>query len=695
MKLNKYIKPPNLVAEKGEYVQDAEGKVMKVSPNMPTHDDTTLVGVNSDKKVNKGKGGIELENIVKVVSDTQSNRRQKDSTYTHVDDSIKFDRQEAIDFIKERFNLNSSIKQSLSPAKVIDKVLEAKEKFVKKFDLSANVPQNKFAENSLIANKAQMATLPSLEDVFETVFNAQEAKKAPVEGQENGLSSSDNRQTGGTAKSDNTKYASPLKAKFLLQQPRDLEQAKNVMNPKAEQQFRDKYGISSNQYRREYEPGYAAAQEKAGRLNPYSFKDNSTNASDYVAPNNQFMFGNLSGNSQANMTNQTNDFIAGELMGAFSISKARNPFSKYNVKPFNGLIKGKKPVGDNLVDVYDNFEEDLSTLINEKTARFPMSLVELNRIKAKHKSDFKNIVGNQYDDKDLGLFSKLREIESLETKNTLGSVTLADKIDRFVKKHNIKKDFTKKEELLIDSYTRGYDHKINKREHSSSLPTGHAFYEKEIIPEFEQSILKNKFQSPEPLYRGIRDYKMKKVYRNGDLLPLNSTEFSKLKLGDEWEPESFLSTTTNPNNTTIFGDLNFEIGAPKGQSFLFPNATNIKNFENESEIILPKNLRFKVESLEPKARHSIVNPYMAIPAAGLTTAAINQKQTGGGKTKLKSEPYMKGSRPALGTTSGKSIEVLDGRTISMDTIYDTDSVTVKGNEGKTFYSSKLNKYLKK
>ena len=69
------------------------------------------------------------------------------------------------------------------------------------------------------------------------------------------------------------------------------------------------------------------------------------------------------------------------------------------------------------------------------------------------------------------------------------------------------------------------------------------------------------------------------------------------------------------------------------------------------------------------------------------------KQTGG-KTKLTNYPYMKGSRPALSTSNGKSIEVLDGRTISMDNIYDADSVIVKGNEGKTFYKSKLKKYVK-
>jgi hypothetical protein len=69
-------------------------------------------------------------------------------------------------------------------------------------------------------------------------------------------------------------------------------------------------------------------------------------------------------------------------------------------------------------------------------------------------------------------------------------------------------------------------------------------------------------------------------------------------------------------------------------------------------------------------------------------------QTGPQKTKLTNYPYMKGSRPALSTSNGKSIEVLDGRTISMDNIYDADSVIVKGNEGKTFYKSKLKKYIK-
>jgi hypothetical protein len=66
----------------------------------------------------------------------------------------------------------------------------------------------------------------------------------------------------------------------------------------------------------------------------------------------------------------------------------------------------------------------------------------------------------------------------------------------------------------------------------------------------------------------------------------------------------------------------------------------------------------------------------------------------GGKTKLSSYPYMKGSRPALSTSNGKSIEVLDGRTISMDEIYDKDSVVVNGNSAKTFYKSKLKKYIK-
>lgn len=177
MLLDKYKKVPNLIVEKGEYVKDKDGRVTKVSPKMPSHDDTTLVGIKGDKKVKKGKGGIELENITQVISGTQENRRQKDSTYSDVDESIKFDKEEARIFLREKFKLQGKIKSSMSPAKVLDKSLEARDAYANRFKNLKQKPHDKFAENSLLANKAQLAALPSLEDMFDTVFAEQEKKK--------------------------------------------------------------------------------------------------------------------------------------------------------------------------------------------------------------------------------------------------------------------------------------------------------------------------------------------------------------------------------------------------------------------------------------------------------------------------------------------------------------------------------------
>jgi LysM repeat protein len=98
--------------------------------------------------------------------------------------------------------------------------------------------------------------------------------------------------------------------------------------------------------------------------------------------------------------------------------------------------------------------------------------------------------------------------------------------------------------------------------------------------------------------------------------------------------------------------------------------------------------------LQEKDTNPKKNKYVQNVLTYADTKQNNIWQTGPQKTKLTNYPYMKGSRPALSTSNGKSIEVLDGRTISMDNIYDADSVIVKGNEGKTFYKSKLKKYIK-
>lgn len=442
MSLSKYIKSPTLIVEKGEYVKDTDNNVFKVSPNMPTHDDNTLVGITKDKKVSKGKGGIELENIVEVVSATQENRRQKDSTYSIVDESIKFNKDEAKAFIKQKFLLNPNIKGSSSPAKLIDLTLDAKKKFVSKFKNKIVKPGDKFNEQSILANKAQLAALPELNDIFDAVFAEQESKKIPIE------------------------------------------------------QSNAQVGISKEQL----------ARNKA-------FKT--------IRPSDETDIKNYTRWLTNTPREEWDDVVSEE---AWSVYTNQNKPLKYLRESNNSNPTWEKEhKGKKMYRLHDAFEEDLKYTYFDKLKVGEQRLVNEEELKSR---DFKpvNLLGSNDEDSDNIMKSRAR---------------------------------------VLRQYT------INKK----------------------------------------KDEKGKEYLEYRDIYDL-------------------------PN---IFQD------------------------------------RIK----------------------GIPFGIMGRVYQQGGKTKLKPYPYMKGSRPALGTTSGKSIESLDGRSISMDQIYDSDSVKVDGTKGTTFYKSKLKKYIKK
>ena len=192
--LDKYLRKGNrVIVEKGEYVKDTGGNVFKVSDKMPTHDNTTIVGIETDKKTIKGKGGLELDNITQVVSSTTENRPKKHKNHKDEDESLKFFKDEANDFILNNFGLKGDVNRSVSPAGVMDEILEAKDRFVSKFNNKDYRTDTAQAANSLKANQASLEALPELEDVFDVVFAEQEAKRVPEE-------ESDLMQVGGQQK---------------------------------------------------------------------------------------------------------------------------------------------------------------------------------------------------------------------------------------------------------------------------------------------------------------------------------------------------------------------------------------------------------------------------------------------------------------------------------------------------------------
>ena len=230
-----------------------------------------------------------------------------------------------------------------------------------------------------------------------------------------------------------------------------------------------------------------------------------------------------------------------------------------------------------------------------------------------------NIPVDRINPKDVGLYGKLKEAEFIPTREPIPVTerkfmpALSKEMHSdFLQTHNPALDLTKEEELVLDAYARGYDRLINAREEERAA----AFYQNDIAPMLEQTILKNKFQQPQTLIRGTTDFDITdgaSVIRDGQTL--EDLRFSNLQEGDLFVPNSFTSasiTKAKPQTSLGFEapltgftqrskNLDYVINAPAGQSYMYPNASNILHFPDEMEAILPKNLQFKLDKVTSDA----------------------------------------------------------------------------------------------
>lgn len=168
---------PATVVEKGEYIKNTDGNVLRVSDEMPTHDDKSLIEGDSVTKVKKGKGGVALMDIMSVISATQENRRRKDSTYTDVDESIKISKDD-IENISSILGLKVE-KKAMSPAKLLDNLINSREKLVAKYS-NIEYTNSKVSQSTELANLTTLNNIPNIEVLFDTVLELQESKKENV-----------------------------------------------------------------------------------------------------------------------------------------------------------------------------------------------------------------------------------------------------------------------------------------------------------------------------------------------------------------------------------------------------------------------------------------------------------------------------------------------------------------------------------
>lgn len=165
------------IVENGEYVKDNQGKVGKIT-NIPSHDDNELIIDGESQYVPKGQGGQGTYNVNSVLSATHENRNQSDNTYGKTDEEIKIKPQEALALAEQ---LNLSIKRplgSISPSKLMDKLLESREKLVTKYkDIDKPLNFERQA-NSFVANVDVLKSIPTPEDIYEFLFQNQEDSKS-------------------------------------------------------------------------------------------------------------------------------------------------------------------------------------------------------------------------------------------------------------------------------------------------------------------------------------------------------------------------------------------------------------------------------------------------------------------------------------------------------------------------------------
>lgn len=622
MSLKKYL-TPKVIVERGEYVKDLDDNVFKVSDKTPTHDDDTVVKTNNRiQKTSKGLGGVELENIAQVISNTQDNRPQSADSYTAIDAAIGFTKDEASTFVKDKFGFKIKFKKKASPADIIDNTLSAVDKYKEKVK-KARISIDPYGAATNEVHASILKTLPTLNDIFDTVFEEQESNK---QGQPQ-----DTAQVG----IDNTYVAPNLKNKFLLKQKQDLNAAK-TLDPKAERSFREKYGTSSHMFQMKHDPVYEKKILSEAKKNPeqVDYPRNNTNRKDYVHPNNAFMFPNLKGESQANMVNQTNEFIAGELAGALpGISNLKRiPSKTFFNKEKRDLINYYHKTLDN-----PKFLERLDDLGAQDLKVNEITFEDMG-------SHFNNLFNDI--NIDFNQIKDLKKLYNIDAKATLDH-ELGHAIQKRVKvlkntgasPNNIREllDVTSSQPTILDRALLN----IKKLEgvpyyKNPNAVDNYLYFSEEVEPYAHAREFRSTMQS----LGYIKD--------QFDEIPVHIVE-RFIKEHPENRIASFIDTK---------------------QPYNVRNFTNILNHM----------------------------PSVAV-GAGVAASQVDNKQQGGTlKGKLRPYPKMVGNRPMavvdINKNKAVSVESIDKRTVSLDDIYDADSVKINGTNAKTFYKSKLNKYIK-
>jgi len=258
------------------------------------------------------------------------------------------------------------------------------------------------------------------------------------------------------------------------------------------------------------------------------------------------------------------------------------------------------------------------SLINQ---RFNIREDELNSLMDQYRKEFEDNIDVSYDEQDLGLYAKYRHAEKKQEELLRNAPHYkSNEVDEFKARNTNEHILTPTEEILLDSYTRGYDQKINRRSrknHSS------VFYENFINPKLEELIKKSKLTTDESFLRGTQNF-FTEVERNGEKVKI---EFKDLQDDDIFIPNSFVSTSID---RPFFGSPTVEnflsqYDMPKNSSYLLAEHPS-NHMKGENEVLLPSKLKFKTT----RVKEGIYKKFQDMPD-GLTTNFAGGTYTKKGK----------------------------------------------------------------
>ena len=165
-----------VLAEKGEVFKTPDGDIQQIASHAPSHDDGEQVSDFGIKSTSKGNGGVVVD-ADSVLSDSYSQVSTGNRKNSMKEQIVKIKAEEG-EIIASQLGLDIRLKKSVSPSKLFLEIQEAKDKIALKImKASEKTQKTRESSNALQANQAQLASLPTDEEIYEAIFHTQEEKK--------------------------------------------------------------------------------------------------------------------------------------------------------------------------------------------------------------------------------------------------------------------------------------------------------------------------------------------------------------------------------------------------------------------------------------------------------------------------------------------------------------------------------------